>query len=215
MTKPAARAGVDDAGTDRHGTNLYVRFTVQQVNMNELSDERIRLRAEESSVLVHELPFTVPPPRSTQPPVSATVASSGSTSASAGFPSQTDLAAEGDTVLVAPAEEGAFGDVPVYTVASPDDLTGYGVALTQVLEDYDVPLYVDVDSLTALLQHVSVDTAFRFVHVLSGRVDREQAVLVASIDPGAHDEQTVATMTQPFDVTVTGDEDNRRVRRRG
>jgi hypothetical protein len=182
--------------------------------MNELSDERIRLRAEESSVLVHEVPFAAPP----EVDATARLGDGRVVRVDVRFsrlPSQTDLAASGDTVLVAPAEEGTFGDVPVYTVSGPEDLTGYGVALTQVLEDYDVPLYVDVDSLTALLQHVSVDAAFRFVHVLSGRVDRERAVLVASIDPGAHDEQTVATMTQPFDVAVTGEEGDRHVRRRG
>jgi hypothetical protein len=131
------------------------------------------------------------------------------------LPSETDLAAEDDVVLVAPTDAGSFGDVPVYTVEGPDNLTGYGMALTEVLDDYDEPLLVRVDSLTALLQHVSVNAAFRFVHVLSGRVDRERAVLVASIDPGAHDEQTLATMTQPFDVVVTGEEGARRVRRRG
>jgi hypothetical protein len=40
-------------------------------------------------------------------------------------------------------------------------------------------------------------------------------VLVATIDPGAHDEQTLATMTQPFDVAVTGEAGSRRIRRRG
>jgi hypothetical protein len=180
--------------------------------MNELSDESIRLRAEESSVLVHEVPFAAFPTIDT----SARLGDEGVVSVDVRFgrlPSREELAGD-NAVLVAPTEEGSFGDVPVYTVAGPDNLTGYGVALTEVIEDHDAPLLVRVDSLTTLLQHVSVDAAFRFVHVLSGRVDRERAVLVASINPAAHDDQTVATMTQPFDVAVTGEEGDRRVRRR-
>jgi hypothetical protein len=84
-----------------------------------------------------------------------------------------------------------------------------------VFEETGAPILVEVDSLTALLQHVSVDTAFRFVHVLSGRVERENAVLVAGINPGAHDDRTLATLTHLFDVAVVGEEGSRRVQRRG
>ncbi len=122
--------------------------------------------------------------------------------------------ADSETRFVAPNVPDGVDSDRVYEVGGPDSLTEYGVALTRVFEDVDGPVLVELDSLTALLQHTTLDAAFRFVHVLSGRVDREQAVLVATIDPGAHDEQTVATMTQPFDVAITGEEGNRQVRRR-
>jgi hypothetical protein len=197
------------------GRNLCSSHTVRRVYMTEQSDETVVLRADESSVLVHRSPLDPVPGVD----ASARLGAGRPVRVDVRFgrlPSRADLDRDdGEVVLVAPAESGSFGDVPVYTVAGPDDLTGYGVALTRVVDDHDAPLYVEVDSLTSLLQHASLDRAFRFAHVLSGRVDRERAVLVASIDPGAHDEQTVATLTQPFDVTVTGEEGARRIRRRG
>jgi hypothetical protein len=182
--------------------------------MSEPLDGPLVLRERESSVLVHRDSMATLPEIDT----TARLGDDRVVAVDIRFsrlPSRADLAAEDDVVLVAPAEAGSFGDVPVYTVEGPENLTGYGMAMTEVLEDYDEPLLVRLDSLTALLQHVSVNAAFRFVHVLSGRVDRERAVLVASLDPGAHDTQTVATMTQPFDVVVTGEQGTRRVRRRG
>jgi hypothetical protein len=118
-----------------------------------------------------------------------------------------------DDVVVAPVDPDSV-DGPAYPVDGPADLTGYGVALDKVLDDVDEPLLIRVDSLTALLQHATLSDAFRFVHVLSGRTAREEAVLVAAIDAAAHDEETVAAMLQPFDVTVTPPPDYR-VRRRG
>jgi hypothetical protein len=128
-----------------------------------------------------------------------------------GQPTETD-APDAPDIVVAPDVDPDTVDAAVAPVDSPADLTGYGMALTEVFDDADRPLLVRVDSLTALLQRTAVDEAFRFVHVLSGRVRREDAVLVAGIDADTHDEQTVAKLLQPFDVTVT-DTDGR-VRRR-
>lgn len=101
-------------------------------------------------------------------------------------------------------------------VAGPDDLTGYGVALSQTLEAWDdATVVVVLDSLTTLLQHVSSEAAFRFVHVLAGRVARESGALVCQLDPAAHDDQTVASLLQPFDVVVDTTDGGVSVRRRG
>ena len=182
--------------------------------MTELSDGAVSLRPQESSVLVQGDPLLV----AERPEIDATARLGNGRTVTVDvrfgrLPAADDVG--DDVVLVGPIDAGSVGDVPVYTVAGPDDLTGYGVALTQVLEDVDDPLFVRIDSLTALLQHVSTDAVFRFIHVLCGRIDRETAVLVATIDPAAHDEQTIATITQPFDVAVTGDDGERRIRRRG
>jgi len=188
--------------------------------MTELSDGAVSLRPQESSVLVQGDPLAL----GEQSEIDATARLGNGRTVTVDvrfgrLPSTDDVAGD-DVVFVAPVDAesvdaGSVGDVPVYTVAGPGDLTGYGVALTQVLEDVDDPLLVRIDSLTALLQHVSTDAAFRFIHVLCGRVDRETAVLVATVDPNAHDDQTVATITQPFDVAVTGTGTERRIRRRG
>lgn len=180
--------------------------------MNESTDESVVLRAEESSVLVHGAPLAARP-------TIDTTARLGNDPRTVDvrfgrLPPQFDLPADADARLVAPTVPAGVDSDHVYRVAGPDSLTEYGVALTRAFEDADGPVLVTVDSLTALLQHATLNAAFRFVHVLSGRVDREQAVLVATIDPGAHDERTLATMTQPFDVAVTGEEGSRRIRRR-
>jgi hypothetical protein len=181
--------------------------------MSESTDESVVLRAEESSVLIHGAPLA-------SRPAIDTTARLGNDPRTIDvrfgrLPPQYELEADSDVRLVAPTVPDGVDPDRVYRVAGPDSLTEYGMALTQAFEDTDGPLLVTVDSLTALLQHATLDAVFRFVHVLSGRVDREQAVLVATIDPGAHDEQTLATMTQPFDVAVTGEAGSRRIRRRG
>jgi hypothetical protein len=183
--------------------------------MTELSEGAVSLRPQESSVLVQGDPLA--PGEGSEIDATARLGNGRTVTVDVRFgrlPAADDAAGD-DVVLVAPVDAESVGDVPVYTVAGPDDLTGYGVALTRVLEDIDDPLMIRLDSLTALLQHVSTDAAFRFIHVLCGRVDRETAVLVATVDPDAHDDQTVATITQPFDVAVTGTGAERRVRRRG
>jgi hypothetical protein len=190
---------------------FYIRVTSQTHNMTESTDGPIALHAEESSVLVQGPSFTPRPALD----LTARLGDGRVTTVDVRFgrlpPGFGD---DDDTCLVAPNVPDGFDSDRVYRVGGPDSLTEYGVALTRVFEDVDGPVLVELDSLTALLQHTTLDAAFRFVHVLSGRIDREQAVLVATIDPGAHDEQTVATMTQPFDVAITGEEGNRQVRRR-
>jgi hypothetical protein len=179
--------------------------------MSETADEPVVLRAPESSVLVHGTALAE------RPTIDATerLGDGRVITVDVRFGRlPAGYAADEDTVLVGPTEPPGFEGRSYDAVSAPDSLTEYGVALTRVIDGADAPLRVEVDSLTALLQHAAVDSAFRFVHVLSGRVDREAAVLIATIDPGAHDEQTVATMTQPFDVAVTGDPGDRRVRRR-
>ena len=170
--------------------------------MSAESDETVTLRESESSVLVQHAPIR-------QPPVDPTPRLGGGSPVTVdvrfGDPPRAGTsgvdAATAD-VVVAAAE--ADGDDARYAVDGPDDLTGYGMALTDVIDDTDAPLVVRIDSLTALLQHATVDEAFRFVHVLGGRVSREDAVLLAGIDADSHDDRTVAQLLQPFDVTVTG-----------
>lgn len=179
--------------------------------MNDSPNESIALRASESSVLVHGSAFEPRPSLDT----TARLGSDEVTTIDVRFgrlPPGYEPGA--DVRLVAPTTPEGFDSERVYRVGGSDNLTDYGVALTQAFEDADGPLLVELDSLTTLLQHATLNAAFRFVHVLSGRVDRETAVLVASIDPGAHDEQAVATMTQPFDVAVTNEEGVHRVMRR-
>lgn len=186
--------------------------------MSTSSDGTVTLRGSESSVLVQDAP-----PDSALVDAS-TVVEDGRRRVEVRFGGRSAGAESGDAFVVTPADAGNDGggtegtdgtDETTHTVGGPADLTGYGVALDKVFDAADAPLLVRVDSLTTLLQHTDTTDAFRFVHVLCGRVAREDAVLVAGIDGDAHDRQTVATLLQPFDVTIVETDPGLRVRRRG
>lgn len=87
--------------------------------------------------------------------------------------------------------------------AAPADLTGLGITLTELLTAEDGPRTVlCFDSLTMLLQYVDVETAYRFLHVLTGRISAVGATGAFHMDPSAHDEQTVGAMKSLFDGVV-------------
>lgn len=94
----------------------------------------------------------------------------------------------------------------IKTVSTPSDLTELGITISEYLTDWnDNPneTVVCFDSLTALLQYTDdVQTAFRFLHTLVGRVQTAQARACYTITPDAHDDQTVATLTSLFDAVL-------------
>ena len=92
-------------------------------------------------------------------------------------------------------------DVPVKRVASPEDLTGIGIALTTALESWGSAdeLLVRFDSVSVLLQYVDTATAFQFLHTVAGRLRSVGARSWFYLDPSLHDEQTMATMAAAFD----------------
>lgn len=114
-----------------------------------------------------------------------------------------------EDVRGATAARGSAGPTPgpdgtavsTTTVSEPSDLTGIGIKLNQCLsawEDEPVPTHVCFDSVTALLQYVDTRKAFRFLHVTSRRVRSVGGLAHYHIDPGAHDEQTLATIAGAF-----------------
>lgn len=99
--------------------------------------------------------------------------------------------------------------VSTATVSEPGDLTGIGIKVNQCLsawEDDDVRTDVCFDSVTTLLQYVDTRRAFRFLHVLSRRVQSVGALAHYHVDPGAHDEQTLATIEGVFSDVYEYDE---------
>lgn len=105
------------------------------------------------------------------------------------------------------------GDVPgtggtdvdnqaVKTVSSPSDLTGIGITVGEFVSGRDEPITVCFDSLTALLQYVDLETAYEFLHALTGQLYSVGAVSHFHIDPNAHDRQTVDTLLSLFDAEV-------------
>jgi DNA-binding CsgD family transcriptional regulator len=66
----------------------------------------------------------------------------------------------------------------------------------------DGPGVVSLESLTALLEHVGEDTAFRHLHRLTHRLRTTSAVGYAHADPAVHDERTIRTFSRLFDAVV-------------
>jgi hypothetical protein len=95
-------------------------------------------------------------------------------------------------------------DTTVDRVPSPENLTRLGVRTTNRLEALNEEVTgsdvaVCFDSVTALLQYVDVDQAFKFLHVLTDRCSENGVRAHFHMDPGAHDEETIETLRTLFD----------------
>ncbi|MFC7072418.1 hypothetical protein ACFQJ7_14735 [Halovenus rubra] len=108
-------------------------------------------------------------------------------------------------------------DDPVWavkTVENPSDLTGIGIELSELLQTMaraapdSEEIAFSFDSITSLLQYADLQRAFRFLHVVTGRVKTVDGTGYYRIDPDAHDRQTLATLKGLFDAVVDVDEDD-------
>lgn len=66
---------------------------------------------------------------------------------------------------------------------------------------------VSVQTLTILLEYVDFDTAFRYLHILTHRVQAADAIGFYHMDPDIHDEETVNTLKTLFDAVVEVSDD--------
>lgn len=91
-------------------------------------------------------------------------------------------------------------------VSSPGDLTGIGIAVSEQLRRFSQTdirqIRVGFYSLSALLMYADLETVFRFVHVLCGRIDSIDGLGLFAIDPTTHEESTVNTLKQLFEGMV-------------
>ncbi|MDH5020776.1 RAD55 family ATPase [Halobacterium rubrum] len=95
--------------------------------------------------------------------------------------------------------------------SSPNDLTGIGIELSELLralyEQRNVTRNrILLHSLSTLLMYSDLQTVFRFMHVFTGRVQSADALGVFVVDSTAHDEQTVSTLKQLFDGVISVEE---------
>jgi hypothetical protein len=88
-------------------------------------------------------------------------------------------------------------------IASASDLTGLGIEISGFLSEWDGDLVVCFDSLTAMLQYVELETAYEFLHTITGQLYAADARAHFHIDPSAHDPHTVAAITSLFDGVIT------------
>ena len=102
--------------------------------------------------------------------------------------------------------------VAVRTVENPGDLARLGVGISDALSSWsdDHPTTVCFHSLTSLLQFVELSRVFRFVYTLGGRVAQSGARAHFHLDPNAHDDEVLSTLSPLFDsvlrVTESGTE---------
>lgn len=101
------------------------------------------------------------------------------------------------------------------TVENPGDLTGLGITVSEYLTAHgNADTVVIFDSLTVLLQFVELQRAFRFLHVLANRIDTAGAVGHFHMDPEAHTDQEIATLSSLFDAVAKYDDGAWDVQRR-
>lgn len=105
--------------------------------------------------------------------------------------------------------------VTVEHISTPSDLTGLGITIGELLGQWDGPVVVCVDSLTAMLQYVELETAYEFLHAVTGQLYAADARAHFHIDPTAHDPETVDSIASLFDAVVEfGDGPDPTVRKR-
>lgn len=100
------------------------------------------------------------------------------------------------------------------SVSTPSDLTGLGINIGQFLSEFEAPVFVCFDSLTSLLQYVDVQTAYEFLHAITGQIHAAGARAHFHIDPSAHDDQDVAAIASLFDGRVSLAAEEREIRTR-
>jgi hypothetical protein len=97
-------------------------------------------------------------------------------------------------------------DVRVAAVSTPSDLAALGIKLSQFISETDGELTVCFDSVTAMLQHVDLETAYEFLHTVTRQCYLADARTHFHLDGDAHDAETVAAITSLCDARVDHDQ---------
>ena len=114
-----------------------------------------------------------------------------------------------------PARSGTA--LSVRSVSNPADLTDLGIQLDAYLAEWADDgnrTVVCFHSVTTLLQYVDLQRAFRFFHVITGRVRESDARAHYHVDPSAHDVRTMNTLMTLFGAVAEWDGDDWHVRNR-
>jgi len=100
------------------------------------------------------------------------------------------------------------------SVSTPSDLTGLGINIGKMLSRWDGPVFVCFESLTSMLQYVDIQTAYEFLHAITGQIHAAGARAHFHIDPSAHDSKDVAGILSLFDAKVTLGGEGRKIKTR-
>lgn len=135
------------------------------------------------------------------------------------FPARLRIVSVGsDPVAGVPRYDGRESpsiSVSTETVSDPADLTAIGIALTKHLEDRadGGRVVACIRSITGLLQYADRRRAYQFLDVVTEYLSSVDALAHFHVDPGAHDEQTISTLTALFDAVVEVGDDSELVTR--
>lgn len=101
------------------------------------------------------------------------------------------------------ARELGYDPTPRFrSLENPKNLTRLGVELMEALQAWegsDRETVACFHSITALLQHVSTEQAYQFLHPFTAKVREFGATAHYHLDPRAHDERDVARLETLFD----------------
>lgn len=91
--------------------------------------------------------------------------------------------------------------------ASPSDMTGIGIEVSDLLEEFWENRGIErnrvcLESISTLLMYSDLETVFRFLHVFTGRVRSIDGLGLFFIEPGMHEEKDYSTLRQLFDGRV-------------
>ncbi|WP_455448997.1 DUF7504 family protein [Natrinema thermotolerans] len=103
------------------------------------------------------------------------------------------------------------GDAVTTITVNPADLTGIGMKLSDYLSsqvETDTETAICFDSVTGLLQYANQKSVFRFLRVITRRIEHVDGIAHFHMDPTAHDQQTINTMKSPFGAIVESNGQN-------
>jgi hypothetical protein len=90
-------------------------------------------------------------------------------------------------------------------ISDPADLARIGICASEYLEAWDgngQETVVYLDSLTDLLENVSLKHAFKFLHLLGTRIESVDGRGYYLVDPSAHDDYSLAVVRELADSVV-------------
>ncbi|OPX68032.1 MAG: hypothetical protein A4E38_01941 [Methanoregulaceae archaeon PtaB.Bin108] len=100
-------------------------------------------------------------------------------------------------------------------VSSPSDLTGIGIKFSSVVESvfngefsdaedalFPPPIRFYIDSLTTLLMYRKLEVLYQFLHVITAKLKKMEAVGIYILNNESFDERTLALMKQLMNVVI-------------
>ncbi|MDS0476771.1 hypothetical protein [Natrinema sp. 1APR25-10V2] len=115
------------------------------------------------------------------------------------------------TLDESPARMQRQADGVTSITVNPADLTGIGMKLSDYLSsqvETGTETAICFDSVTGLLQYTNQKSVFRFLRVITRRIEQIDGIAHFHLDPGAHDRKTINTLKSPFDAIVEVDDSN-------